>query len=52
VVVSVSLSFVRAPAHPGVPGKRAVKWRVVFNVSVEFCCVLADDSLNVANYIL
>jgi len=25
-VVPVSLSFVRVPAHPDIPGKRAVKW--------------------------
>jgi len=29
VVVPVSLSFMRAQAHPGVPGKGAVKWPVV-----------------------
>ena len=26
--------FVRAPAHPGVPGKRAVRWRVCVCVTV------------------
>jgi len=29
VVVPVSLTCVRTPVHPGVPGKRAVKWHVV-----------------------
>jgi len=29
VVVPVSLSFVRAPAHPIVPVKRAIRWHVV-----------------------
>jgi len=31
VVVPVSLSFVRAPAHPDVPGKRALKWHFCLN---------------------
>ena len=34
MVVPVSLSSVRAPAHPDVPGKRAVKWHVVVVVVV------------------
>ena len=49
VIVPVSLSFVRAPAHPGVPGKRAVKRTLLlllflFVVSVVHLHMHSDTS--------
>jgi len=37
VVVPVSLSFVRAPAHPGVPGRKTASQRERIHCP---CCVL------------
>ena len=39
MVVPVILSFLRAPAHPGVPGKRAVKWHVLLLLMFKSCIV-------------